>query len=52
MASTMVAGPELRPVVLPTDRLQPNGMCRPELRRELRRIPNARHQARIGPKII
>jgi fatty acid desaturase len=47
MASTMVAGPELRPVVLPTDRLQPNGMCRPEFRRELRRIPNARNAVTV-----
>jgi fatty acid desaturase len=43
MASTMVADPADRPDVLPTERLQPNGMARPEIRTELRRIPDARN---------
>jgi fatty acid desaturase len=34
---------EVYPDVLPTDRLQANGMAIPELRADLRRIPNARN---------
>ena len=43
MASTMVADTSARPEVLPTERLLDNGMARPELRHELRRIDNARN---------
>lgn len=40
---TMLPSPELLPDVLPTDRLRKNGIARPEVRAELRRIPNARN---------
>ena len=43
MASTMVVDAASRPDVLPTDRLQANGMARPELRADLRRIDDARN---------
>jgi fatty acid desaturase len=43
MALTMVADPSTRPDVLPTERLLPNGVPRPELRGELRRIPSFRN---------
>ncbi|MDA8368082.1 MAG: fatty acid desaturase [Actinomycetota bacterium] len=43
MADTMVPDVVDRPDVLPTDRLQANGMCRPELRAELRRIAGVRN---------
>ncbi len=39
----MVLDESARPRVFPTDRLLDNGMCRPELRRELRRIHNLRN---------
>lgn len=39
----MVADPSLRPDVLPTDDLLANGMCRPELRADLRKIANGRN---------
>lgn len=39
----MVPGPDALPDVLPTDRLTASGMPVPELRAELRRIPNARN---------
>jgi fatty acid desaturase len=39
----MVPDVALRPEVLPTERLLPNGMCRPELRTELRRIAGRRN---------
>lgn len=39
----MAPAPELLPEVLPTDRLGPTGMPKPELRAELRRIPNVRN---------
>lgn len=39
----MVPPASARPAVLPTDRLLANGMCRPELRRELRRIDGPRN---------
>ncbi len=48
MASTMVADAEARPSVLPTDRLQPNGMLRPELRAEVRRIDGRRNAVSIA----
>jgi fatty acid desaturase len=34
----MVADPSVRPLVLPTERLLPSGMAKPDLRRDLRRI--------------
>lgn len=40
---TMVPVPEARPDTLPTARLGPSGMPRPELRDELRRIPGLRN---------
>ena len=43
MATTMVADETSRPSVLPTERLLPNGMLRPELRAELRQIDDARN---------
>lgn len=43
MVTTMVPEPSARPDVLPTDRLLANGMCRPELRRDLRRIDGWRN---------
>ena len=43
MASTMVADRADRPAVLPTERLLDNGMARPELRRDLRRISDGRN---------
>ena len=43
MATTMLPPPELLPDVLPTDRLRKNGIARPDVRAELRRIPNARN---------
>jgi len=39
----MVAEPSVRPDVLPTERLLPTGVARPELRRELRRIADGRN---------
>jgi fatty acid desaturase len=43
MATTMVPDVNRRPEVFPTDRLLDNGMCRPELRRELRTIDDTRN---------
>ena len=43
----MVAPAEARPEVLPTERLLPNGLLRPELRAELRRIPSLRNAASV-----
>ena len=40
---SMVADASARPEVLPTDRLGPTGVARPELRRDLRRIADARN---------
>jgi fatty acid desaturase len=48
MASTMVADVRARPQVLPTDRLMENGMARPELRRDLRRIANLRNAVTVA----
>ena len=39
----MIPDKSARPDVLPTDRLLANGMCRPELRRDLRRISDWRN---------
>lgn len=47
MASTMVPPPEAAPRVLPTDRLLVSGKAIPELRAELRRIPNGRNAAAV-----
>ena len=43
MASTMLPGPDLLPAVLPTERLTPRGVARPDLRAEYRRIPDTRN---------
>jgi len=43
VATTVVPAPSARPQVLPTERLLDNGMCRPELRRDLRRIDDVRN---------
>jgi fatty acid desaturase len=43
MAPSMVADVAARPEVLPTDRLQANGMARPVLRADLRRIADGRN---------
>src|SRR5271169_1963297 len=43
----MVADPSARPDVLPTDRLGPTGVARPELRRDLRRISDARNAVTV-----
>jgi fatty acid desaturase len=43
MATTMVAAEEVRPSVLPTERLQPNGMLSPTLRAQLRVIDDRRN---------
>ena len=40
--------PSLLPDVLPTDRLQASGMPKPEIRDELRRIPNGRNVANVA----
>jgi fatty acid desaturase len=43
MATTMVPEATRRPEVFPTDRLLDNGMARPQLRRDLRQIDDARN---------
>ena len=43
LPGTMLPSPEHLPDVLPTDRLRKNGIARPEVRAELRRIPDARN---------
>ena len=43
MALTMLPGPELRPTVFPTERLNSRGMAAAPLRIELRRIANVRN---------
>ena len=48
MTSTMVADPAARPDVFPTDRLQANGMARPELRADLRRIDDRRNALTVA----
>ncbi|MHB8329241.1 MAG: fatty acid desaturase family protein [Acidimicrobiales bacterium] len=47
MTASMVAEPSARPDVLPTERLLPTGMCRPELRPALRRIDDGRNALSI-----
>jgi len=44
---TMVPEPAARPAVLPTDRLQGNGMCVPTLRSTLRRIDDVRNAVSV-----
>ena len=46
-AQTMVPPVELRPDTLPTDRLLVNGKAVPEVRAELRRIPNLRNVGNV-----
>ena len=48
MASTMVPEAADRPDVLPSDRLQANGMAIPALRTDLRRINNARNAISVA----
>ena len=43
MTATIVPDVAVRPSVLPTDRLLANGMCRPDLRQELRQINDFRN---------
>ena len=43
MPTSMVLDRDVRPEVLPTDRLLPTGMCRPELRADLRKIDDFRN---------
>ncbi|MGH9298268.1 MAG: fatty acid desaturase family protein [Acidimicrobiales bacterium] len=45
---TMVLGEEARPSVLPTERLLPTGVCRPQIRAELRRIADGRNLLSIA----
>ena len=47
MVATMLPDPVLTPSVLPTDRLLPNGVLRPELRVPMRRIANGRNALTI-----
>lgn len=47
MTTSVVPPEQLRPSVLPTDRLLPNGVLRPELRAALRRIPDARNAVTV-----
>lgn len=48
MATTMVADEAARPDVLPTERLQANGMARPPLRADLRRIDDGRNAVTVA----
>ena len=48
MATTMVPDTADRPDVLPSERLQANGMAVPELRAELRRIDNVRNAVSVA----
>lgn len=48
MALTMVPAPEARPSVLPTERLTTAARLRPDLRSNLRRIPNGRNALTIA----
>src|SRR3954449_7029376 len=47
MATTMLPPADLLPAVLPTDRLGPRGVARPELRAGYRRIPDARNAVTV-----
>jgi fatty acid desaturase len=48
MPAAMVAPPSARPDVLPTERLGPTGLCRPELRAEMRRIADGRNALTVA----
>ncbi len=48
MATTMVPDASRRPEVFPTERLLDNGMCRPELRRDLRTIDDVRNALTVA----
>jgi fatty acid desaturase len=48
MAITMVADQAVRPEVLPTERLLDNGMARPQLRQEFRRIDDVRNAISVA----
>ncbi|HVW34405.1 MAG TPA: fatty acid desaturase [Acidimicrobiia bacterium] len=52
MASTMLPPAELLPAVLPTDRLGPKGVARPDLRAEYRRIPDARNAVTVVAALL
>ena len=47
VATTMIPSEELLPDVLPTERLMAGGKAVPEIRAELRRIPNARNAVAV-----
>ncbi|MHB8680915.1 MAG: fatty acid desaturase family protein [Acidimicrobiales bacterium] len=47
MTATMVADPTVRPDVLPTDRLLPTGVPRPEIRASLRKIDDGRNAVTV-----
>lgn len=48
MATTMLPGPEALPEVLPTQRLSATGRPVPDLREELRRIPDVRNAVSVA----
>ncbi len=52
MATTMLPSPEVLPAVLPTERLGPKGVARPDLRAEYRRIPNARNAVTVASALL
>jgi fatty acid desaturase len=47
VVTTVVPSEALRPSVLPTERLLPNGVMRPDLRAHLRRIPDGRNAVTV-----
>lgn len=47
-AAVLVPPPELRPEVFPTERLLANGMARPQIRVDLRRIANVRNAGSVA----
>src|ERR1044071_8966043 len=47
MATTMLPPPDLLPAVLPTDRLGPKGVARPDLRAQYRKIPDLRNAVTV-----
>jgi fatty acid desaturase len=52
MAATMVPRAELRPDVLPTERLTDQGRPVPEIRADLRRIPNVRNAISVAGALV
>ena len=52
MAATMVPTDEFLPDVLPTERLTAQGRMVPELRADLRRIPNARNVLTVAGALL